>query len=200
MLTKDELVEFENEIADLFNAAAIPHPVHLSDGNEEQLIQIFSEVRAGDWVFGSWRAHYHCLLKGVPREEVKAAILSGGSISLSFPEHRILCSAIVGGILPIALGVALSIARSQGSERVYCFLGDMTAETGIFHECRKYALNKGLPIRWVIEDNGMSVMTSTEKAWGRVTDWDREPGGSVYRYRYPSGKWPHAGAGTRVQF
>ena len=196
-MTREELIAFEDEIAALFNAGRIPHPVHLSNGNEDALIAIFKTIRRDDWVCGSWRMHYQCLLHGVPPEKLKAAIMCGRSIALCFPEHRIVSSAIVGGILPIALGIALGIKRRSGTERVWCFLGDMTAEGGMFHECWKYARNHDLPIRWVIEDNDISVCTPTSAVWNGKTYWDGEP--DIERYVYRS-RYPHAGAGTRVQF
>lgn len=189
-LKKSVLISFEEEIAGLFNSGKIRHPVHLESGNEDALINIFNDIRPDDWVCGSWRMHLKCLLKGVPPIKLKEAILRGDSMALCFPEHRIISSPIVGGILPIALGIAMGIKRSGGDEQVHCFLGDMTALTGIAHECMNYGRN--LPIRWIIEDNGVSVCTPTAETW---------PDGIInsVRYSYRS-KWPHAGAGVRVQF
>ena len=68
-------------------------------------------------------------------------------------------SAIVGGILPIALGVALSIKKKNLKNKVWVFVGDMTYETGVFHEVYKYSKNFKLPIKFVIEDNGLSTNT-----------------------------------------
>ncbi len=109
----------------------------------------------------SWRSHYQCLLKGVPRQELKAEIMAGHSITLCFPRYRVLSSAIVGGIIPIAVGTALGIKRRGERARVHCFMGDMTAETGIAHEAIKYSTNHQLPIRFIVEDNGKSVCTDT---------------------------------------
>src|SRR5262245_43541781 len=130
-MTREELISFETEIADAFNAAKIRAPVHLYSGNEEQMIDIFREVRAEDWVMCSWRSHYQCLLKGVPPKLVREEILAGHSISLCFPEHRVVSSAIVGGIIPIAVGAAMGIKRRSEKARVHCFMGEMTAESGI---------------------------------------------------------------------
>ena len=89
MMKKNELINFEEEIADLFNKGKIRAPVHLYQGNENKIIEFFKRVKKNDWVFCSWRSHYQCLLKGVPREEVKKEILSGRSISLCFPKYKI---------------------------------------------------------------------------------------------------------------
>ncbi len=196
-MTPDDLISFETEIAAEFNAGEIPYPVHLTSGNELQLIKVFQNIQPNDWVLGTWRSHYHCLLKGVPRETLKAAIMDGESIALSFPKYRVLCSAIAGGMIPIAVGIALGIKRSGGTEQVHCFLGDMMAESGTAHESMKYAKNHNLPVRWIVEDNGLSVCTDTAKVWNGTSNWDRRLRISYYKYR---SKYPHAGAGERVQF
>ncbi len=198
-MNSDDLIAFETEIADLFNAGEIPYPVHLNDGNEKQLIDIFKTIERKDWVLGSWRMHYQALLHGVPRELLKKAIMDGHSMALNFPGHRVFGSAIVGGTLPIAVGTAMGIMRRGTGERVHVFCGDMTAETGIFHECSKYAYNHALPIHFIIENNGYSVCTDTAKVW-KLHRWSGESRlPCVTRYRYKS-KYPHAGAGVRVQF
>ena len=86
-MTKEDLVKFEEEIAELFNAAKIFAPVHLYYGNEEQIINVFENVRSQDWVFCSWRSQYQCLLKGVPQKEIKEEINAVRSISLCYPEY-----------------------------------------------------------------------------------------------------------------
>jgi pyruvate dehydrogenase E1 component alpha subunit len=199
--TKNSLIDFENSVADHFNAAKIKAPVHLHHGNEEQLIEIFQDVNEEDWVFSSWRSHYHCLLKGVPPEDLMQEILAGRSISLCFEKYRVVCSGIVTGTVPIALGTSLDIKRRGGKERVWCFMGDMTSETGIAHECIKYARNFDLPITYVIEDNGKSVCTDTRKTWGleSLTNFNKLDKHLRY-YSYELNKYPHAGAGKRVQF
>ena len=199
-LTKEELIAFESDIADEFNASKIRAPVHLYFGNEDALIDIFKDVRDDDWVLCSWRSHYQCLLKGVPPDEVKREIMEGRSISLCFPKYRIVSSAIVGGVLPIATGIAVSIKRAGGTNRVFCFMGEMTAETGIAHECVKYARNHELPIQFIVEDNGKSVCTDTREAWAQPKlSYEDNTDPRVTYYRYET-KYPHAGAGKRVQF
>lgn len=191
-MNRDDLIAFETEIAKMFNAGKIRHPVHLSYGNEDALLEVFKAVGPDDWILGSWRMHYQCLLKGVPPDILRLAIMDGQSMALCFPKYRVVSSAIVGGVLPIATGIALGIKRAGGTEKVHCFLGDMTAETGIAHEAMKYAAGHDLPIRWIVEDNEISVCTDTRSTWGRGTP-------DIVRYSYKS-KYPHAGAGVRVQF
>lgn len=200
-MTADDLRAFEAGIADEFNAGHIKAPVHLSDGNEEQLIQYFKGVYPGDWICGSWRMHYQCLLAGVPPAELKAEIMAGRSISLCFPERRIVSSAMVGGILPIALGIAMALDRSGDRRTVHCFMGDMTGLTGMASECIRYADNFKLPIVFVFENNELSVCSVTREVWGLTRHPSEyvQQSTKVYQYSYES-KWPHAGAGKRVQF
>ena len=198
--TIEKLIAFESKIADLFNNGKIKAPVHLSDGNESALINIFKDVRSDDWVFCSWRSHYQALLKGVPAEKVETEILEGRSISLCFPEHNFFSSAIVGGQIPMATGVALSLKRNQKPGHVWCFVGDMTSETGIAQTALRYAENQDLPITFIIEDNGLSVLTETRSVWKSSTlRFEENPSRKILCYKYTS-KYPHAGAGVRVQF
>lgn len=197
--TPERLLAFEEEIAQTFARGEIKSPIHLSKGNEAELIEIFEDIQPDDWVLCGWRSHYHCLLKGVSPERLKAEILKGHSVSLSFPPEKILCSGIVGGIGPIAVGIAkmLKIKNDQAfgpESRVWCFIGDMTAESGIIHESMKYAKGHGLPVSWIIENNGQSVCTDTRQSWGRNT---APP--DVDEYEYKLGR-PHAGIGQWVRF
>ena len=199
-LTAEDLIRFEDRVADAFNSGLIRAPVHLYDGNENQMIEVFDDVKEQDWIMCSWRSHYQCLLKGVQEDVLYGDILAGRSISLCYPKERIFSSAIVGGSISIATGIALSILKKGGSNRVHCFIGDMTAETGIAHECIKYSENFDLPIRFIVEDNRKSVCTDTYEAWGMSASSYLEYGGSkVVYYQYET-RYPHAGAGERVQF
>lgn len=195
-MTKDELIAFEGSIADSFNCGEIRYPIHLDNGNEDALIDIFNDVRPQDYVFVSWRGHYKALLKGVPPEELRAAIHRGESMALRFDQYRVYGSAIVGGMIPIALGTAMAIKRSGADEHVWLFIGDMAAESGICHEAWKYASNFDLPIIFVVEDNGVSVLTSTREVWGMDSP---DYMGDARRFTYQS-KYPHAGSGKRIQF
>ena len=205
-LTQEDLINFENDVAETFNKGLIKAPVHLYSNNEQQLISIFKNIKKEDWVCCTWRSHYQCLLKGVPQDQVKEEILKGHSISLCFPEYKVISSAIVGGIIPIALG----LAKASKGEHVWCFIGDMTAQTGTFHECHHYVCAWNLPITFIIEDNNKSVCTDTRKVWNNDIDFLENENDDYYNipketyykviyYKYEN-RYPHAGAGQRVQF
>jgi len=198
--TSEELRDFESKIANLFNEGKIKAPVHLSSGNEDALINIFKGISKTDWVLGSWRSHYHCLLKGVPVQQITHEILAGRSISLNFPEHKVFTSAIVGGQVPIAIGIALAQKIGNSGDHVWCFIGDMTSETGIVQTSIRYAEKHDLPITFIVEDNELSVLTNTRKVWATNTlRYQEIKSTKVIGYQYKN-SYPHAGAGKRVQF
>lgn len=195
-LTKEELIGFEDDIISHWEMGEIHGPIHLSNGNEEQLIEVFKKISANDWVFSTWRSHYHALLHGVEPQKLKQKILDGKSITIIDKESNFYSSAIVTGILPIALGVAKSIKLKGSDEKVWCFIGDMTFETGFFYEVHKYARNFDLPLYFVVEDNEVSTNTPTSHTWGGI---QREIPNDVIYYKYKS-KYPHYGTGKWVVF
>jgi TPP-dependent pyruvate/acetoin dehydrogenase alpha subunit len=201
IMTPQDLIKFEEQVCECFRNKQILAPIHLYYGNEENLIKIFETIRSQDWVFCTWRSHYQCLLKGVPPTKLLDDIKRGRSIALNYPEYKIFSSAIVAGNIPIATGTALAIKKLNLDEHVYCFIGDMTSETGCFNENLKYSLNHNLPITWIIEDNGLSVCTNTRKTWNIETlTYQTNPPKNVIYYQYKS-KYPHAGpGGERIQF
>lgn len=194
MFNKEQLIEFEKKICSMFEQGLIRAPVHLSDGNEDQLIEIFKNIKPTDWVFSTWRSHYHAILHGISPEWLEQEIVDGRSITVNNPEHRFFSSAIVGGIAPIALGTALSIKLKKETDQVWLFVGDMTIRTGILHEVIQYAKGHSLSLNIVIENNHISVQTPTEIVWG--TD-NKEL--NIIEYEFQS-TYPHVGAGKWVTF
>jgi len=193
--TKEQLIDFENLIVSHWEAAKIRGPIHLSNGNEDQLIEIFKRISIKDWVFSTWRNHYHALLKGIDPKWIEQEILAGKSITICNIDEKFYSSAIVGGTLSIALGVATSLKRQQSQDKVWCFIGDMSFETGIFYEVHKYARNFNLPLYFVVEDNGFSTYTPTERTWRKSRDIPED----VIHYTYKS-KFPHYGTGKWIAF
>ncbi|MBP9854896.1 MAG: hypothetical protein KBD53_08520 [Candidatus Omnitrophica bacterium] len=203
MITKDDLISFEKEIADIFATGIIRAPVHLRSGREDALIKIFKEekIDQNDYIFGFWDSHELALLKGVPREALKESILQGNSIALCFPEHKVLCSGIVGSLMGTAVGTAWSLKNQKKDGWAFLFCGDMSAETGIFHEAVKYAVHFDLPVKFIVGDNGLSVMTDTREVWGSPDPWFK---GTKYEskiiyFKYKN-DYPHSGLGWKIKF
>ena len=194
-ITPQELIDFETKVRDEYEAGKVKGPIHLASNNEQQIIEIFEHIHENDWVFCAWRNHYQALCHGVDPDKLYNNIVAGHSMGTNNINPNFYASSIVGGILPLALGAAVALKRQNSPHRVWCFIGDMTFETGGFHECYKYAKNFNLPLQWVLEDNEMSVHTPTEMAWGIRTD---VPDDIVY-YNYKS-DYPHHGTGKWVNF
>jgi TPP-dependent pyruvate/acetoin dehydrogenase alpha subunit len=192
---EEELIHFENKIVESWDAGKIRGPVHLSGGNEKPLIEIFKRISENDWVFSTWRSHYHALLKGVSPDWLETEILEGRSITIVNKDEKFYSSAIVGGIIPVAVGVAMSNKLKDIDETVWCFIGDMTFETGTFMENYKYAKNFNLPIKFIVEDNKVSTNTPTIETWGKKSEIPDD----IIWYEYDK-VWPHYGTGKWVIF
>src|SRR3989338_8567068 len=202
-ISKEDIISFEKEIADIFATGAIRAPVHLRAGREDQLIEIFrsNDIGPDDYVFGYWDSHELALLKGVPREVLKQAIVDGKSISLCFPEHKVLCSGIVGSLMGVGVGTAWAIKNQGQKGRAFVFCGDMSAETGIFHESVKYAVNFDLPVVFVVCDNVIIVMTDSRAVWGSQEPWftGTKYESKIIYFKYTNG-YPHSGLGKLIKF
>lgn len=198
-IASSDLIEFENQIAKEYENGKIANPIHLSGtGHEEALINIFKEIKKEDWVFSTHRNHYHVLLKSQDQDWVRKQIYKS-SMHINSKKHKIFTSAIVGGNLPIALGVALALKLKGKKDKVYCFTGDMASRMGGFTECVMYADGHDLPIKFVIEDNKLGVMTNTGKVWGSSCYQFhlKKPMVAILNYKR---KWPHHGIGKWVNF
>ena len=189
------LIDFELKVKKVYESGLIKAPIHLSGGNEKQLIKIFKKIKRTDWVFSSWRSHYHALLHGISEKWLFDEIKNGRSMGIISKKHNFYSSAIVAGILPIALGVALANNKKRKKQTVWVFIGDMTYETGIFHEVYKYSKNFKLNIKFVIEDNNLSTNSPTDKTWGKKS----RPGKDILYYKYKR-VFPHHGTGNWILF
>lgn len=196
-INKTDLINFEKEIQLLYEDGKIRGPIHLMNNSEEYLLNIFSYINKGDMVFSYWRNHLHALLHGVKKNDLKKQILNGRSMGVYSIKPFFMSSSIVGGTIPIALGAALSIKKKRNKKRVWCFVGDMTSNTGAFYEAHKYAINFNLPIIFVIEDNGKSTNTPTNKVWGNKNLHFNSSKIIYYKYNLT---YPHHGTGKWVLF
>lgn len=193
MKNKADLIAFEKRIADLYDAGELPYLVHLSGGNEDQLIEIFKEVKPDDWVFSTHRNHYHYLLHGGYAEDLEAKILAGKSMFIFSRARNFFASSIVAATPAIAAGVAWAIKRQGSSRRVWCFVGDGAEDEGHFYEAARYADGMGLPCTFIIEDNDRNV--TAPRAVRRGTDADYAWPDCVKRYHYAA-TYPHGGSGS----
>ena len=190
--TPEKLKEFTNEIITIYEKGLIRAPIHLSgspDGEQERvLIKLFESYNEGDWVFGTWRAHYLWLLSGRDPKELKKQIVEGHSMHIF--GDRFFTSAIVAGISPIAVGVAWALKKKGSKDKVFCFLGDGAFFCGLSQEAIRFSVGHDLPIRFVFENNFLSVNAKTQETWGEGRK------NKVVKYNYQR-KFQHAGNGLQ---
>jgi pyruvate dehydrogenase E1 component alpha subunit len=192
-----DLIAFEKEVIAEFKKGETYGPVHLSGGNEEQLIEIFKQIKPKDWVFSTHRSHYHALLKSEDKQWLmKKIIIDGESSHINSNKYKIFTSAIVGGIINISLGTALAIKLKKQNNHVYAFVGDMASEMGYYYEAIKYAENFDLPITFIVEDNSWGCSTPTKDVWGKRTILN-SPKQIIYNYERI---YPHYGINQWVEF
>lgn len=215
-MTAQNLIEFESNIKDLWEGGQLPSLVHLCGGNEEQLLEIFSEIKPGDWIFSTHRTHYHALLAGIDPHELSKSIRGGDSMFVYSKERNFFCSAVLAGCCGIAAGMAWTIKNNVNGRfcacddppsmhgydehHVWCFIGDGGEEEGHFYEAALFVEANDLPCTFIIEDNDRSVDTPRSVRRGNAKGLEHLFK-CVRRYHYVP-TYPHAGSGCnfKIQF
>ena len=165
---------FEEKCAELYSAAEIRGFVHLYIGEEAVAVGVNQALTPEDSIVSTYREHGHALVRGIPLDAVMAEMYGkttgcsrgrGGSMHLFDVRRRFYGgNAIVGGGLPLAIGVALA-DRMRGEERVTaCFFGDGAVAEGEFHECMNLAALWDLPVLFCCENNLYAMGTAVERA------------------------------------
>ncbi len=191
--TKESLIAFENQVQGLWRAGELPSLLHLSGGNEQQLIEIFDEAQEGDWFFFSHRNHFHSILAGIPEAQVIEEIREHRSMFRFSRKRRVFSSAILAGNCGIAVGVAMALKAAGSKNHAWCFLGDGASENGHFFEAVLYASGHDLPVWFILENNNCQVDTPIELRRGMARHpLTSEP--CVREYKYVA-TYPHAGDG-----
>jgi pyruvate dehydrogenase E1 component alpha subunit len=167
------LRRFEERCAELYSAQKIRGFLHLYIGEEAVAVGAMAALDADDAVVATYREHGQALLRGISAGAVMAEMFGkatgcsrgrGGSMHLFCADKRFYGgNAIVGGGLPIAVGLALA-DRLLGRRRVTaCFFGDGAAEEGEFHESLNLASLWKLPVLFLCENNRYAMGTALER-------------------------------------
>jgi pyruvate dehydrogenase E1 component alpha subunit len=183
-LARDEAVElvrqmlrirrFEEACAELYGAGKIRGFLHLYIGEEAVATGALGVLRAEDAVVATYREHGHALVRGIAARSILAEMYGkatgccrgrGGSMHLFDAATRFYGgNAIVGGGLPLAVGLALA-DRMQRAERVTaCFFGEGAVAEGAFHESMNLAALWQLPVLFCCENNGYAMGTALERS------------------------------------
>jgi pyruvate dehydrogenase E1 component alpha subunit len=182
---------FEEKCAELYGAEKIRGFLHLYIGEEANAVGVMQALDPEDAVVATYREHGHALVRGLPATEIMAEMYGkaagssrgrGGSMHIYSAEHRFYGgNAIVGGGLPLAVGLALA-DKMQGRNRVTCcFFGEGAAAEGEFHESMNLAALWKLPVLFVCENNGYAMGTALERSESEI-DFTRH----AESYRVPA--------------
>ena len=165
---------FEEICAELYSAAKIRGFLHLYIGEEAVAVGVMEALTPDDNVVATYREHGHALVRGMGMASIMAEMFGkvegccrgrGGSMHLFDRATRFYGgNAIVGGGLPLAVGLALA-DKLQGSNRVTaCFFGDGAVADGIFHESANLAALWQLPVLFACENNLYAMGTALARA------------------------------------
>jgi pyruvate dehydrogenase E1 component alpha subunit len=165
---------FEERCVELYSAAKIRGFMHLYIGEEAVAVGVMRALTPDDAVVTTYREHGHALARGMSEESIMAEMYGrvtgcsrgrGGSMHLFDAGLRFYGgNAIVGGGLPLAVGLALA-DRMRGENRVTaCFFGDGAVAEGEFHECLNLAALWNLPLLFVCENNLYAMGTALNRA------------------------------------
>lgn len=165
---------FEEEAERQYKAARIGGYCHLSSGQEAATVGTVEALQPEDLLVTGYRCHGFALARGVPPEAVMAELFGrrdgcahgrGGSMHLLDASRGFYGGwGIVGGQLPIATGMALSLARRGKPQAVLCELGDGAVNMGAWHESLNLAAVWNLPIVFLVINNLYGMGTSVERA------------------------------------
>jgi pyruvate dehydrogenase E1 component alpha subunit len=165
---------FEEKAAEMYTKGKITGFCHLYAGEEAVAVGAIQALYDKDYVVSTYREHGHCLAKGAEPRAVMAELFGketgishgrGGSMHLFDPVLRFMGGyAIVGGGLPIAAGLGLSVLYKEEQEIVACFFGDGALPQGAFHESLNLAALWNLPVVFICENNFYGMGTLVQNA------------------------------------
>lgn len=153
----------EEKIVQLYSEQKMRCPVHLCIGQEAIPAGVCKNLERGDVVFASHRSHGYYIALGGGLKNLMAELYGkfsgctkgkGGSQHLAVPEIGLMgSSAIVAGVIPIAVGAALSFIMQKKKNVAIVDFGDGAADEGTFYESLNFAALKNLPVVFICENN-----------------------------------------------
>ena len=159
----------EEAIAERYRDQEMRCPVHLSIGQEAVAVGVCAALTKSDLAVSGHRSHAHYLAKGGNLKKMIAELYGrstgctggrGGSMHLVDQESGFQCALpIVGGSIPIGVGLAMALQQNNSPQVVVVFIGDAAVEEGVFHESANFAAVHRLPVLFVCENNLYSVYT-----------------------------------------
>lgn len=165
---------FEEKCAELYSAGKIRGFLHLYIGEEAIAVGVMQSLTPEDAIVSTYREHGHALVRGIPAGAIMAEMFGkangcsrgrGGSMHLFDASRRFYGgSAIVGGHLPLAVGLALADKMQKRDRVTVCFFGDGAVAEGEFHESLNLAALWKLPVLFLCENNQYAMGTAINRA------------------------------------
>jgi pyruvate dehydrogenase E1 component alpha subunit len=165
---------FEEKCAELYSAGRIRGFLHLYIGEEAVAVGAVQALTSEDAVVATYREHGHALARGIPATSLMAEMYGkregcsrgrGGSMHVFDASTRFYGgNAIVGGGLPLAVGLALADRMQNRPHVTACFFGDGAVAEGEFHESLNLAALWKLPVLFLCENNLYAMGTRIERA------------------------------------
>jgi pyruvate dehydrogenase E1 component alpha subunit/2-oxoisovalerate dehydrogenase E1 component len=176
---------FEEKCAELYTQQKIRGFLHLYIGEEAVGVGVIQALRPEDAIVSTYREHGHALARGMSPGSIMAEMFGkqegcsrgrGGSMHLFDARLRFYGgNAVVGGGLPIAVGLALADKMRAQPRVTCCFFGDGAVAEGEFHECMNLASLWKLPVLFVCENNRYAMGTRIDFSHS-VTDLAKKAG------------------------
>jgi len=164
--------QFEDRAAELYGAGAIRGFMHLYNGEEAIAVGIMRALDPRDAIISTYREHGHAIARGVPMNTLMAELFGkvtgcsrgrGGSMHFFDAATRFYGgNAIVGGGLPLAVGLALALRLQKRDGIAVCFFGEGAVAEGAFHESLNLAALWRLPVLFVCENNRYAMGTALQ--------------------------------------
>ncbi|OEU70600.1 MAG: pyruvate dehydrogenase (acetyl-transferring) E1 component subunit alpha [Desulfuromonadales bacterium C00003093] len=163
---------FEEKSAELYSAMKIRGFLHLYIGEEAVAVGVAEALTADDAVVATYREHGHAMVRGMGMGAIMAEMYGkvggccrgrGGSMHLFDAERRLYGgNAIVGGGLPVAVGLALADRLQKKNRVTCCCFGEGAVAEGEFHESMNLAALWQLPVLFVCENNLYAMGTALQ--------------------------------------
>lgn len=164
---------FEEKCVELYSAGKIRGFLHLCIGEEAVAVGAINCLTAEDRIVSTYREHGHALARGISAGAVMAEMFGkangcsggrGGSMHLFDASRNFYGgNAIVGGGLPLAVGLALADKMRKTSAITWCFFGDGAVAEGEFHESMNLAALWRLPVLFICENNLYAMGTAISR-------------------------------------
>jgi pyruvate dehydrogenase E1 component alpha subunit len=171
---------FEEKSAEMYALAKIAGFLHLYIGEEAIAVGAIAALRPDDYVISSYRDHGHCLARGSDPGQVMAELFGkatglckgkGGSMHLVDVSRRFMGGyAIVGGHIPLGVGLAFATKYQKLDLVTVCFFGEGAVPSGQAHEALNLAALWKLPVIFICENNRYGMGTPAERAIALYTD------------------------------